>query len=180
MPMNEGYTVMPSGKKSAKPQVAKRVADRKAFVAAKTAEKGITPAQARQRFYVQTRMSELKAAGKPVDAAKRKELQKKFQSGDVARKGFAAPKKKTGGSSSSSSSTPKATAKVAPRSATSNMKGVSGFGRTDASGRTGMGATAPKKATGAVASQGQAIRKADKSAASQRRVSGTTRGKGKY
>ena len=40
-------------------------------------------------------MSELKAAGKPVDAAKRKELQKKFQSGNVARKGFAAPKKTT-------------------------------------------------------------------------------------
>jgi len=95
MPMNEGYSVMPSKKKAAKPQVAKRVADRKAFVAAKTSEKGITPAQAKQRFYVQTRMSELKAAGKPVDAAKRKELQKKFQSGNVARKGFAAPKKTT-------------------------------------------------------------------------------------
>lgn len=82
-------------KKKMKPGVAKRVSDRKAFVAGKTAEKGITPAQARQRFYVQTRMSELKAAGKPVDAAKRKELQKKFQSGNVARKGFAAPKKTT-------------------------------------------------------------------------------------
>ena len=96
MPMNEGYSVMPSKKKAAKPKVAKRIADRKAFVASKTSEKGITPAQARQRFYVQTRMSELKAAGKPVDAAKRKELQKKFQSGDVARKGFAASKKSTG------------------------------------------------------------------------------------
>jgi len=176
------YTSDGSGpsKKAMKPGVAARNAAREKFVSEKKASKGITTEQARQRFYVQTRMSELKAAGKPVDAAKRKELQKKFQSGDVARKGFAAPKKKTGGSSSSSSSMPKATPKVAPRSATSNMKGVSGFGRTDASGKTGMGATAPKKATGAVASQGQAIRKADASAASQRRISGTTRGKGKY
>ena len=101
--MNEGYSVIPSKKKAAKPQVAKRVADRKAFVAGKTAEKGITPAQARQRFYVQTRMSELKAAGKPVDAAKRKELQKKFQSGGVTRKGFAAPKKSTGGTTGTGS-----------------------------------------------------------------------------
>jgi hypothetical protein len=41
-------------------------------------------------------MAELKAAGKPVTAETRKKLQQKFQSGDVSRKGFAAPKKKTG------------------------------------------------------------------------------------
>lgn len=117
-------------KKVMKPGVAARNAAREKFVSEKKASKGITTEQARQRFYVQTRMSELKAAGKPVDAAKRKELQKKFQSGDVARKGFAAPKKKTSGSP-----VVKPVAK-----------------RTDSSGRSGMGATAPKKATGAVAS----------------------------
>ena len=151
--------------KKLKPGVAKRVSDRKAFVDKKVGEKGITRAQARQRFYVQTRMAEMKAKGKTVTPEMRKKLQQKFQSGDVARKGFAAPKKKTGGSSSSSSSssssavTSKATTKVAPRSATSNMKPIAGWGRTDSSGRTGMGATAsPKSAAsqeyGAVDSKG--------------------------
>jgi hypothetical protein len=82
--------------KKQNPAVAKRVAERKAFVKDKVASKGVTANQARQRFYVQSRMAELKAAGKPVTAETRKKLQQKFQSGDVARKGFAAPKKKTG------------------------------------------------------------------------------------
>ena len=82
--------------KKVKPSVAKRASDRKAFVSEKTSTKGVTGKQARQRFYVQTRLSELKAAGKPVGPEVRKRLQAKFQSGDVARKGFAAPKKKTG------------------------------------------------------------------------------------
>ena len=81
--------------KKQNPAVAKRVADRKAFVKDKVASKGITDKQARQRFYVQTRISELKAAGKTVTPETRKKLQQKFQSGDVSRKGFAAPKKKT-------------------------------------------------------------------------------------
>ena len=84
--------------KKLKPGVAKRVSDRKAFVDKKVGEKGITRAQARQRFYVQTRMGEMKAKGKTVTPEMRKKLQQRFQSGDVARKGFAAPKKKTGGS----------------------------------------------------------------------------------
>ena len=112
--------------KKMKPGVAKRVSDRKAFVSEKTASKGITAKQARQRFYVQTRMSEMKAKGKTVTPEMRKQLQQKFQSGDVARKGFAAPKKKTGGSGSSSSVKPKVTS------------------RTDSSGRSGFGATAPR------------------------------------
>ena len=87
-----------STKKKMKPGVAKRVSDRKAFVSEKKASKGITDKQANQRFFVQTRMSEMKAKGKTVTPEMRKQLQKKFQSGDVARKGFAAPKKKTGGS----------------------------------------------------------------------------------
>ena len=82
--------------------VSARKSNRKAFVAQKTAEKGITPAQARQRFFVQTRMSEMKAKGKTVAPEMRKQLQQKFQSGDVARKGFAAPKKKMSDSGSSS------------------------------------------------------------------------------
>ena len=82
--------------KKQNPAVEKRIAERKAFVKDKVASKGVTANQARQRFYVQSRMAELKAAGKPVTAETRKKLQQKFQSGDVARKGFAAPKKKTG------------------------------------------------------------------------------------
>ena len=132
MPMNEGYSPMPS--KAKKPGVAKRVSDRKAFVSEKKASKGITDKQANQRFFVQTRMAEMKAKGKTVTPEMRKQLQQKFQSGNVARKGFAAPKKKTSGTSSSSSSsssssvTSMSTPKVQPRSATSNMKGVSGYG----------------------------------------------------
>ena len=82
--------------KKQKPAVAKRVANRKAFVKDKVASKGITAKQARQRFYVQTRLDEMKAAGKTVTPETRKKLQQKFQSGNVSRKGFAAPKKKTG------------------------------------------------------------------------------------
>ena len=135
--------------KKQNPAVAKRVADRKAFVADKTASKGITKEQARQRFYVQTRMSEMKAAGKTVSPEMRKQLQQKFQSGNVSRAGFGAPKK------ASSSSVKPAVKPV--------VKPVVG-----------------PKATGAVASKGQAIRQADASSASKRRTSGTTRAKGKY
>lgn len=110
--------------------IASRKENRKAFVAQKTAEKGITAKQARQRFYVQTRMSEMKAKGKTVTPEMRKQLQQKFQSGNVSREGFAAPKKRV--SSSSSSSSPVISGlSTAPsskgRSATSNMKGVSGY-----------------------------------------------------
>jgi hypothetical protein len=82
--------------KKAKPAVAKRIADRKAFVE-KTAGMASTPRSnqaARQKFFVQTRIKELEAKGQTVDAAKRKELRKKFQSGNVSRAGFGAPKKK--------------------------------------------------------------------------------------
>jgi hypothetical protein len=81
------------------PAVEKRISDRKAFVKDKVSSKGISAKQARQRFYVQTRLAELKAAGKPVGPEVRKALQKKFQSGDVSRKGFAPPKKKSGSKS---------------------------------------------------------------------------------
>ena len=129
--------------KKAKPMVAKRVADRKAFVE-KTAGMASTPRSkqaARQKFFVQTRVKEMEAKGKTVDAAKRKELRQKVQSGNVSRAGFGAPKKKAASSTSSTSSTaPKVTPKVTPkvmpkvmpkassRNATSQMKGVAGYG----------------------------------------------------
>ena len=112
--------------KKQKPAVAKRVADRKAFVKDKVASKGITAKQARQRFFVQSRMAELKAAGKTVTPEMRKQLQQKFQSGDVARKGFAAPKKKTGATSKTVT-----TKKVTAVKPTSRMdsRGSTGFGK---------------------------------------------------
>lgn len=88
--------------KKQNPAVAKRISDRKAFVKDKVKSKGITAKQARQRYFVQTRIAEMKAKGKTVTPEMRKQLQQKFQSGNVARKGFAAPKKKSGGASSSS------------------------------------------------------------------------------
>jgi hypothetical protein len=136
--------------KKLKPGVAKRVADRKAFVAKQTsmpkrpgadgadssmASNSSAKKMARQKFYVQTRISEMQAKGKTVTPEMRKQLRQKFQSGDVARKGFAAPKKKTSGTSSSSSSTssssssvvaPKVTTKVAPRM---DSRGNTGFGK---------------------------------------------------
>ena len=134
--------------KKAKPMVAKRVAERKAFVASQTSmpkRPGADGADssmssnanakkaARQKFFVQTRVKEMEAKGKTVDAAKRKELRQKFQSGNVSRAGFGAPKKKAASSTSSTSSTaPKVTPKVMPkassRNATSQMKGVAGYG----------------------------------------------------
>ncbi len=116
--------------KKAKPMVAKRVADRKAFVE-KTAGTASTPRSkqaARQKFFVQTRMKELEAKGKPVDAAKRKELRQKFQSGNVSRAGFGAPRKKAASSMGSTSSTAKAMpAKASSRNATSQMKGLADY-----------------------------------------------------
>jgi hypothetical protein len=120
-------------KKMMKPGVAKRVSDRKAFVSEKVASKGITPAQARQRFFVQTRMSEMKAKGKTVTPEMRKQLQQKFQSGDVARKGFAAPAKKTGGTGSNTGT----------GSGTGSSNSVKGYSanRTDSKGNSGFGST---------------------------------------
>ncbi len=128
--------------KKAKPMVAKRVADRKAFVAKQTsmpkrpgsdgadssmASNSNAKKMARQKFFVQTRMKELEAKGKPVDAAKRKELRQKFQSGNVSRAGFGAPKKKA---ASSTASTSTATSKVTPKvTSRTDAKGSTGFGK---------------------------------------------------
>lgn len=70
-----------------KPKVAARVAARKQAVGAMK-EKGVKAGTARKRFYVQTRAEELKSNGVKVDKTKRQELRKKFDSGDVSRKGF--------------------------------------------------------------------------------------------
>ena len=80
-----------------------RIAGRKEAVKAGVA-KGLSPYEARKRYYVRTRVAELEKAGKPVSAEKRKQLRENFNSGNVSRRGFAAPKKKVSSSSSSSSS----------------------------------------------------------------------------
>jgi hypothetical protein len=108
--------------KKQNPAVAKRIADRKAFVKDKVASKGITAKQARQRFYVQTRMAELKAAGKTVGPEQRKQLQQKFQSGNVSRKGFAAPAKKTGTTTSSTKPVVKPVVKPATTSTSQTVR----------------------------------------------------------
>ena len=69
--------------KKQNPAVAKRVADRKAFVKDKVASKGITAKQARQRFYVQTRMAEMKAAGKTVILDDRQKVSPGVKFGDA-------------------------------------------------------------------------------------------------
>jgi hypothetical protein len=82
-----------------------RIAGRKEAVKAGVA-KGQTAKESRKRYYVETRVGEMKAKGKTVTPELRKQLREKFNSGDVSRKGFAAPKKKVTSSSSSSSNPP--------------------------------------------------------------------------
>ena len=92
-----------------------RIAGRKEAVKAGAA-KGLSGKESRKRYYVRTRVAELEKAGKPVSAEKRKQLRQKFNSGNISRKGFAAPKKKTGGSTPtstpSSTSTPTSSSKA--------------------------------------------------------------------
>ena len=52
-----------------------------------------------KKFYVTTRMEEAAKSGKTLDKAA---LRKKFQSGEVTRKGFGAPRKSTGGTGTGS------------------------------------------------------------------------------
>ena len=65
--------------------------ERRAFVKAAVA-KGMARQEALKRFYVQTRVKELTAAGKPVTAEVRAQLRKNFESGNVKRGEFGAPK----------------------------------------------------------------------------------------
>ena len=81
----EDYVTSGGGKKPNRPNSKKKIAERKAAREAS--------GMSAQKFYVKTRMAEAAKSGKTLNA---KDLRKKFQSGDVARKGFGAPKKQTG------------------------------------------------------------------------------------
>lgn len=72
-------------KKPKSPQVQQRINQRVAFVKSKP---NLDPYEARKRFFVQTRVKELEAAGKPVD---RKALRQQFDTGKVKREGFYTP-----------------------------------------------------------------------------------------
>jgi len=104
-----------------------RIAGRKEAVKSGTS-KGLSAKEARKRYYVRTRAAELeKKTGQPVSAEKRKQLREKFNSGDVSRKGFAAPKKKKSVSSSSSVLADKPVSSTKGKSPTSQMQSVPGY-----------------------------------------------------
>lgn len=96
----------------AKPSALKQA--RIAFVKQKMAEKGISQTEARTRFYVQTRMKEMRAAGKEVTADTRKMLRQKFLSGDVKRADFGAPARKGGGKATNRNTGPAWSNRQAP------------------------------------------------------------------
>ena len=128
-----------------------RIAGRKEAVKAGSA-KGQSAKESRKRYYVETRIGEMKAKGKTVTPELRKQLREKFNSGDVSRRGFAAPKKKVTTSSSSSSSSPvisgtPSSSASKGRSATSNMKGVSGY-KAGSSKSSSMSADSKKGRSG--------------------------------
>ena len=94
-----------------------------------------------QKFYVTTRLAEAAKSGKKRDRAA---LRKKFQSGDVARKGFAAPKKKMGGSSSSSTGSSSSS-----KTSSSYTPGMGGSRTTIVTNKNPYGGSAaPKKLYG--------------------------------
>lgn len=72
-------------KKTRTPEEQARIEERIAFV---QANPQLSKAEARKRFYVQTRAKELEAQGKPVN---RKALRQKFDTGQVTRGGFYTP-----------------------------------------------------------------------------------------
>ena len=103
-----------------------RIAGRKEAVKSGTS-KGLSAKEARKRYYVRTRAAELqKKTGEPISAEKRKQLREKFNSGDVSRRGFAAPKKKSS-SSSSSVLADKPASSTKGKSPTSQMQSVPGY-----------------------------------------------------
>lgn len=103
-----------------------RIAGRKEAVKSGTS-KGLSAKEARKRYYVRTRAAELeKKTGGPISAEKRKQLREKFNSGDVSRRGFAAPKKKSP-SSSSSVLADKPASSTKGKSPTSQMQSVPGY-----------------------------------------------------
>jgi len=116
-------------KKQRTPQELERIRQRKEFV---KANPELDPAEARKRFYVQTRVKELKKSGVEITKERRASLRQKFVSGGVQRQGFYTPAdlaKFTGGSKNnnnnnniSDSSTTKKP--VAPRNITPSMRGA--------------------------------------------------------
>ena len=67
------------------PQELERIRQRKEFVQSKP---DLDPAEARQRFFVQTRAQELEKSGVEVTKERRAALRQKFASGNVQRAGF--------------------------------------------------------------------------------------------
>jgi hypothetical protein len=74
--------------KKLNPQEQQRVQQRKAFV---QANPDLDPAEARKRFFVQTRVQELTKSGVEVTKERRAALRQQFTSGDISRKGFLSP-----------------------------------------------------------------------------------------
>ena len=133
MPMDDkggmsGYS-KPKNKPNSKEKIAARKLARK--------ESGMSA----QKFYVKTRMAEAAKSGKTLDRAA---LRQKFQSGDVARKGFGAPKKKTGGSSSSSTGSSSTGSSSPSKTSSSYTPGMGGSRTTKAP----VPVSAPKKLYG--------------------------------
>jgi hypothetical protein len=78
----------PKANKNKTPQEKALASKRVEFV---KANPNLDPAEARQRFFVQTRAAELTSKGVEVTKEKRAQLRQKFQSGDVQRQGFYTP-----------------------------------------------------------------------------------------
>jgi len=167
MPMDDkggmsGYS-KPKNKPNSKEKISTRKLTRK--------ESGVSA----QKFYVKTRMAEAAKSGKTLDRAA---LRQKFQSGDVARKGFGAPKKKSTGST-----TPAPYLKPsAPATKTGSRYQYQATDRGDAAGRKGVASVA-KKMPASTASKGTAMRSADAYGSSKGPVKSAprkTRFKSKY
>ena len=99
-----------------------------------------------QKFYVTTRLAEAAKSGKKLDRAA---LRKKFQSGDVDRKGFGAPKKKMGGSGSSSTGSSSTGSSSSSKTSSSYTPGMGGSRTTIVTNKNPYGGSAaPKKLYG--------------------------------
>ena len=115
-------------KKQRTPQELERIRQRKEFV---QANPELDPAEARKRFYVQTRVKELEKSGVDITKERRAALRQKFASGGVQRQGFYTPAdiaKFTGGSKNNKTEPTEPagaiTKPVAPRNITPSMRGA--------------------------------------------------------
>ena len=108
------------------PQELERIKQRKEFV---QANPELDPAEARKRFFVQTRVQELEKSGVEVTKERRAALRQKFATGGVQRQGFYTPqdvaKYTTGGSTTNNSTAnpPKDTSIKRPEIRTNNVLG---------------------------------------------------------